>query len=199
MIRKGSGKMAEPRDDRSALLGHLRAGNSPAGDAAAGVTLAERWPLAILQIDRLPGGPADRSAVAQMPGAPPLLQVGPGRWLVVDRRDRRDRLESLTASLDRAADAGFVVTDLSQARTVLRIAGRKARDVLAKGCALDLHPGVFPVGSCAATSVVGLAAVLVAVDDAPTYDLHVARTYGQYVWEWMCEAAAEYGYSTASG
>jgi heterotetrameric sarcosine oxidase gamma subunit len=188
--------MAEPRDDRSALLGHLRAGNFPAGDAAPGVTLAERWPLAILQIDRLPGGPADRPAVAQMPGAPPLLQVGPQRWLLVDRRDQ---LESLTASLDRAADAGFVVTDLSQARTVLRIAGGRARDVLAKGCALDLHSGVFPVGSCAATSVAGLAAVLVAVDDAPTYDLHVARTYGQYVWEWIIEAAAEYGYIAAPG
>jgi hypothetical protein len=27
----------------------------------------------------------------------------------------------------------------------------------------------------------------------------VARTYGQYVWERICEAAAEYGYNTASG
>jgi methylglutamate dehydrogenase subunit D len=195
MIRKGSGKMAEPRDNRSALLGHLRAGNFPVGDQAPGVTLAERWPLAILQIDGLPGGPADRPAATRMPGVPPLLQVGPQRWLVIDRRDR---LESLSASLATGME-GFVVTDLSQARTVLRIGGGKARDVLAKGCALDLHPGVFPVGSCTATSVVGLAAVLVAVDDAPTYDLHVARTYGQYVWEWICEAAAEYGYSTLSG
>jgi heterotetrameric sarcosine oxidase gamma subunit len=192
--------MAEPRDDRSALLGHLRAGNFAAGDAAPGVTLAERWPLAILQIDRLPGGPADRPAVAQVPGAPPLLQVGPQRWLLVDRRDQLESLTaSLATSLDRAADAGFVVSDLSQARTVLRIAGGRARDVLAKGCALDLHSGVFPVGSCAATSVAGLAAVLVAVDDAPTYDLHVARTYGQYAWEWIIEAAAEYGYIAASG
>ena len=195
MIRKGSGKMAEPRDDRSALLGHLRAGNFPAGEQTSGVTLAERWPLAILQIDGLPGGPADRPAATRMPGVAPLLQVGPQRWLVIDRRDR---LDSLSASLATGLE-GSVVTDLSQARTVLRIGGGKARDVLAKGCALDLHPGVFPVGSCTATSVAGLAAVLVAVDDAPTYDLHVARTYGQYVWEWICEAAAEYGYSTLSG
>jgi len=195
MIRRGYGKMAEPRDDRSALLGHLRAGNFPVGDAAPGLALAERWPLAILQIDRLPGGRSDRSDVERMTGER-LLQVGPERWLVVDRRDR---LDSLTASLDRAVGAGFVVTDLSQARTVLRIAGCKARDVLAKGCALDLHPGVFPVGSCAATSVAGLAAVLVAVDDEPTYDLYVGRTYGQYVWAWTTEAAAEYGYIVASG
>ena len=193
MIRKGSGKMAEPRDNRSALLGHLRAGNFPAGEQTPGVTLAERWPLAILQIDGLPGGPADRPAATRMPGVPPLLQVGPQRWLVIDRRDR---LDSLSASLATGLE-GSVVTDLSQARTVLRIGGGQARDVLAKGCALDLHPGVFPVGSCTATSVAGLAAVLVAVDDAPTYDLHVARTYGQYVWEWICEAAAEYGYSTS--
>ena len=83
MIRKGSGKMAEPRDNRSALLGHLRAGNFPVGDQAPGVTLAERWPLAILQIDGLPGGPADRPAATQMPGVPPLLQVGPDRKSVV--------------------------------------------------------------------------------------------------------------------
>jgi heterotetrameric sarcosine oxidase gamma subunit len=188
--------MADARLDRSALADHLHAGDFPAGDTAASVTLAERWPLAILQIDQLPGPPADRTVVEQGLGSHPLLQIGPTRWLVVDRRDR---LDGLTASLKRAASMGFAMTDLSQARTVLRIAGHKARDVLAKGCALDLHPGIFPVGSCAATSVSGLAALLIAVDDTPTYDLYVPRTYGQYAWEWLCEAAAEYGYSPASG
>jgi sarcosine oxidase, subunit gamma len=188
--------MAEARLDRSALAGRLHAGDFPAGDAAAGVRLAERWPLAILQIDRLPGPPADRSVVEQVLGSHPLLQIGPNRWLVVDQRDR---LDGLTSGLEHATSAGFAVTDLSQARTVLRIAGHKARDVLAKGCSLDLHPGSFSVGSCAATSVSGLAAILISVDDTPTYDLYVPRTYGLYAWGWLCEAAAEYGYHPASG
>jgi sarcosine oxidase subunit gamma len=188
--------MADARLDRSALGGRLHTGAHSSSDKAADVRLSERWPLAILQIDQLPGRPADRFAVEQGLGLPPLLQIGPNRWLVVDQRER---LYGLTASLEHAASAGFAVTDLSQARTVLRIAGHKARDVLAKGCALDLHPGIFPVGSCAATSVSGLSATLIIVDDTPTYDLYVPRTYGQYAWEWLCEAAAEYGYSPASG
>jgi heterotetrameric sarcosine oxidase gamma subunit len=188
--------MAEVRLDRSALARHRHGGDFPAGDAAAGVALSERWPLAILQIDRLPGPPAGRSVAEQILELHPLLQIGPNRWLVVDHRDR---LDGLATSLKHAASMGFAVTDLSQARTVLRIAGHKARDVLAKACALDLYPSIFPVGACAATSVSGLAAMLIAVDDTPTYDLYVPRTYGQYAWEWLCKAAAEYGYHPASG
>jgi sarcosine oxidase, subunit gamma len=188
--------MAESRPDRSALAGHLRACASPVVDADCDVVLSERWPLAILQIDRLPGSLVDRFNVEQLLGTRTLFPVGPDRWFVVDNRDQ---LETLNASLAHAAAMGFAVTDLSHGRTVLRISGRKARDVLAKGCALDLHPGVFPGGACAATSVAGVAAVLIVVDNASTYDLYVPRTYGQYVWEWLYEAAAEYGHPAASG
>jgi heterotetrameric sarcosine oxidase gamma subunit len=167
-----------------------------------GIVLAERHPLAAVQVaapgeavgDALaaslgvaPDPAANRSATH---GATTILWLGPGRWLVVEP-ERRD-LEALL----RAALAGTTaaVTDLGNSRTTLRIAGTRCRELLAKGSAIDFHPRAFPVGACAQGLLGHVGALFHAVDDAPSFDLHVARSYAQTVWEWLREAAAEYGY-----
>src|SRR5271167_5202023 len=50
------------------------------------------------------------------------------------------------------ASAG-TVTVLSAGRVRIRITGPEARDVLARGIALDLHPAAFPVGCSAQTGL----------------------------------------------
>jgi sarcosine oxidase subunit gamma len=85
------------------------------------------------------------------------------------------------------------VSDQSDGRAILRISGSRARDVLAKGLPIDLHPSVFGPGS-AATSVIALMGVtLWQVDDAPTYDLAVFRSLAGSFWTWLTDSAAEFG------
>ncbi len=72
-------------------------------------------------------------------------------------------------------DLGAVV-DQSHGRSGLRLSGPRARQVMAKNTAIDLHPRAFGPGRCAITSVAHMNATIVQVDGAPTYDLFVIRS-----------------------
>lgn len=175
--------------------------------AGPGITIAERRPLAMVQI----AGRGDESAAvragieaalgvapdtatnrATVRGTTAILWVGPGRWLVVaPEQEGSDFEDRLRASL---AETPAAITDLGNGRTVLRIAGPRARDLLAKGSSIDFHGRAFPAGSCAQGLLGHVGALIHAVDAAPTFDLYIARGYAQTVWEWLSESAAEYGY-----
>ncbi len=121
-----------------------------------------------------------------------ILTVGPERWLVVEaERAGRDLAAQLASALGEGTAA---VTDLGHGRTVLRLSGPRATDLLAKGCGLDLHPSRFPVGACAQGLLAHFSVLIHASDEAPSFDLYVARSYALALWEWLEELAAEYGY-----
>jgi sarcosine oxidase subunit gamma len=82
--------------------------------------------------------------------------------------------------------------DLSAARTTVLVAGDRARDLLAHGCALDLHPSRFPAGRCAQTMLAQAAITLVCVDPEPAYWLLVRASFARYLADWLVDAAAEF-------
>jgi sarcosine oxidase subunit gamma len=192
----------------SALAPSYRAGSFGAeAPAGPGIVLAERRGFAMVQVAAI-GGETEAvrrgitTAVGLTPDAQPnravssgrttVLWVGPGRWLVVEPERADASLESLLRSALPASQAALV--DLGSSRTVLRIAGRHARDLLAKGCPVDLHPRAFPAGACAQTLLGHVQMLVHAVDDGSTLDIYVARSFGLTVWEFLTESAAEYGY-----
>jgi heterotetrameric sarcosine oxidase gamma subunit len=195
----------------SALAAVYRPGRiGTIGPSGPGIVLAERRPLATVQVAaRAEEGRAVRDALAAALGVAPdaatnrtatrgdttILWIGPERFLVV-APERADR--DLDALL-RAALAGTTaaVTDLGNGRTTLRVAGPRSRDLLAKGSAIDFHTRTFPVGACAQGLLGHVGALFHAVDETPRFDLHVARSYAQTVWEWLIESAAEYGCEVA--
>jgi sarcosine oxidase subunit gamma len=188
----------------SALQTVLRAGRG--GEAGAvGIKIAERRDLSIVQVAVIRGVVDDRAAIGTAIGAAlpapnrsavgrcTALWVGPGRWFVV-----APGRGALASELEKASGGGLAVTDLSHSRVVLRISGPKLREVLAQGCAVDLHPRAAKAGDCFVTSVARHSAVLHFVDDA-TVDLYVYRSFGQDLVEWLLEAAAPYGYEIVAG
>ena len=52
------------------------------------------------------------------------------------------------------------MTDVSAQRTTLELSAPGARDVLAQGCSLDLHPRAFGPGDCAQTLLARAAVIL---------------------------------------
>ena len=61
-------------------------------------------------------------------------------------------------------------------------AGPRARDVLAKGCALDLHPRAFGTGRCAQTLLGRARSILEQLADEPlTYGMLVRNSFAAYV------------------
>ncbi len=89
------------------------------------------------------------------------------------------------------------VCDQSDGRTVIRVGGERARDVLAKGVPIDLHPRAFRVGDAAVTSVAHISVQFWQVDETPTYEFIVSRSFAVGFWEWLTDSAAEFGYLIA--
>jgi heterotetrameric sarcosine oxidase gamma subunit len=167
-----------------------------------GVVIAERRGLALVQVLARLGqeeAVAARLGLDPAPGvasetpAGTALWLAPGAWLVVaEEGDDGGLYRSL---LDRLGDLAAVV-DQSHGRAVLRLAGRHARDVLAKGCRLDLHPRAFTPGMCAQTVILQIGVLLHQRDEVSTYDLYVPAGYAVDFLEWLTSSAAEFGFAT---
>jgi sarcosine oxidase subunit gamma len=84
------------------------------------------------------------------------------------------------------------VVNTTDARTTIRIHGTHARDILMKGCPLDLHPREFGPGQCAQTIVAKADVLIHQRDDVPTYDIYVLCSFARYLWDWLVDAAKEF-------
>ena len=69
---------------------------------------------------------------------------------------------------------------------------------MAKGVHIDLHGQVFKAGDVAMTAIAHINIHLWQVDEQPTYDLAVFRSFAVAFWEWLTAAATEFGFSTKS-
>jgi sarcosine oxidase subunit gamma len=120
-----------------------------------------------------------------------LLWLGPDEWLVAGGDP--DSASALADELERLPSATPVTAvDLSAARIVVDLAGAGVRDVLARGCSLDLHPRAFGPERCAQTMLAQAQVVLQRRDagDVLAVRLFVRRSFVPYVSAWLADAAA---------
>ncbi|HLE19495.1 MAG TPA: sarcosine oxidase subunit gamma family protein [Vicinamibacteria bacterium] len=119
------------------------------------------------------------------------LWLGPNEWLLLTPRDQQARIgDALRTAL---GDMFAAVTDVSDGQTMITVRGAHARDVLGKGCSLDLHPRVFGAGRCAQTLLARAGVVIRQRDDSPSFDVIVRRSFADYLARWLKDAAREYG------
>jgi sarcosine oxidase subunit gamma len=119
------------------------------------------------------------------------LWLGPDEWLVTaPEGSAPDLIGRLTRAL---AGRHATVSDLSASRAIIEITGRRARALLEKGCALDLHPRAFGPGSCAQTLFAKLPVIIDQTNPAPAYRLFVQRSAARWLARWLIDAAAEFG------
>ncbi|AOR36536.1 sarcosine oxidase subunit gamma [Streptomyces fodineus] len=120
-----------------------------------------------------------------------VVWLGPDEWLVVGRPGTERDLEGRIRSA--AGDEPVSVTDVSAQRTTLLVGGPRARDLLAHGCALDLHPRAFGPGRCAQTTLARTQVVLVARDESRAgFWVLVRSSFAGYLADWLLDAAVEY-------
>src|SRR3546814_681853 len=122
-------------------------------------------------------------------GGVTALWLGPDEWLLTSAPGEETRLA--TRLREALADIHAAVVDVTETSTVIRLSGRWARDVLAKGCPLDLHPRAFGEGRVA-QSLVGPVDVILHQAGADRYDLYVRRSFAEYLWRWLEDAALEF-------
>lgn len=178
-----------------------------AGGTGPGVTFTRRLGLSAIQLDARSGrAEAVARAVSEalgvtLPGpgrAAPgaeirTLWLGPDRWLLL----AAESVDLETRLREAAGPAGGVVVDQGHGRAIVRIEGPHARDVLAKGTGIDLHPRAFAEDAVAQTGLFHLSVSIDRRRGTACFDVHAMRGFAQSLHESLCEAAAEYGYRLA--
>ena len=169
-----------------------------AGAAGRGVTLAV-WPADIVELSTFVLGGADaRRRVAGL-DLPPVgrcvvtveqlaLSTRPGRWLLLSARAAAGVAAERWV---RACAGQGAVVELSSALTPLLLGGPRAREVLSRGCRLDLAPEVFQIG-CAAATIMAQVSVFLAAVPGGLLLLTPAST-AQHLGEWLAASAAPFG------
>jgi heterotetrameric sarcosine oxidase gamma subunit len=169
------------------------------------VVIAERAGLAAVQISARRGKTAELAAAirdasgVELPRGPKraardglaIIGMGPHEWLAIADGERG---RAALASVREAGEGLASFVDQSHAKAVLRLSGPRARDVLAKGCGLDLHERVFKPGDAATTQIALIPCQLWQLDETPSFELSVPLSYAGSFWSWLSASAAEYGF-----
>lgn len=120
-----------------------------------------------------------------------LIWMGPEEWLLASEDETPSEL---AGRLKRALSGnGTAVVDVSAQRTTIRLSGSHARDVLAKGCSLDLRPTRFRSGAAAQTTLALSEAVIIPLGDSGTdFRVLVRAAFAHYLAQWLIDAGGEY-------
>ena len=85
-----------------------------------------------------------------------------------------------------------LAVDVSDARTMFKLEGDAAREVLAKGAPVDLARDQFKVGDLRRTRISHIAAAFWQSGEEPeVFEIICFRSYATYLWEWLEESSRE--------
>lgn len=114
-----------------------------------------------------------------------LLWLGPDDWLIVGPAGtERMIIEEVERALDGVHHS---VVDVSSARAVLELSSEDRREMLSRGCALDLHPRSWRYGMCAQTLLARVPVILQQRGGATR--VFVRPSFSGYLVDWLLDAA----------
>lgn len=88
-------------------------------------------------------------------------------------------------------DSHHMVVNVSDARTVLRVTGKAARELIAKGAPVDMSPAAFAAGQFRRSHIGQLAAAFWVSGDERTITIVCFRSAGAYLFAWLSESARD--------
>ncbi len=120
-----------------------------------------------------------------------VLWLGPDEWLA---RSAQPHDAASAAPLENALRKAYgslfaSVTDVGSGYTVLEVRGSHVREVIARGCPLDLHRRAFVLGQCAQSYYFKASITLILTAD-DTFELIIRRSFADYFVKIMLDAAA---------
>lgn len=124
-----------------------------------------------------------------------ICSFGPGEWFAMATLDHRVPLWASLRAVAGGDDDLVTLIDVTHGRVVLRLTGAQAAAALSKICGVDLHGDVTPDGAALRTSVAALVTDIVRDDvrDQRSYLLGCEWSSGQYLWDAVMQAGAEFG------
>jgi len=117
-----------------------------------------------------------------------ILWSGPSNWLLVSTK--KDILNSVQKICD---DKNFAVTDLSHSRAIIELKGSNSKEVLKKGCPINLNE--FKVNNCANSIFHGITITIDMINENPeTFRIFALRSFGESLYHSITDACLEDGY-----
>ena len=134
------------------------------------------------------GQPLPAAAGSFTSGQHTIYRLGPDEWLLATplggEKEATVRLEK------NLAGQYYSLVDVTGGQVMMRLRGPRAREVLARGCTLDLHPRAFKAGQCAQSTLAKTSMLIALVDDVPTFDIIVRRSFAEYAARWLRHSGA---------
>jgi sarcosine oxidase subunit gamma len=197
----------------SALAGCYRRGRFGRSDDPTRLSIQERPISALFQIAGWPDSSDREMAVltraiglpspmnyhkSATKGETFVFAVSPATWLFLSEDP------SLPVRVRDAAPATeLYLTDLSHARTCVRLSGADAATLLLRGLPIDLSDAAFPASSFAQSCIHGMPVLVHRLEPSsvnghpawnPVFDIFLQRTFAVSFWDWLVTHAAGLGY-----
>jgi sarcosine oxidase, subunit gamma len=176
------------------------------GQRATGeLTLTDCSPLTKILLRAPIGGQAAAALgvrfgrAARDPAGRLVVGSGPGEWLLLAAPASPGRTADFDPDALGAPGESVTWVDQTHGRALMRLSGAAGPRVLAKLCGIDLADDITPDGAAFRTSLAALATDVIR-DDRPgvpgptrSYLLHCERSSGQYLFDAVLRAGAEFG------
>jgi len=118
-----------------------------------------------------------------------ILWNAPRTWLIISSKKN-----IISAIKDKCDHENFAVTDISHSRAVIQIKGLQSKEVLKKGCPININE--IQVNNCAGTVFNGITIVIDFVNNNPdTFNLLALRSFGETFYHHVTDSALEFGYA----
>jgi len=117
-----------------------------------------------------------------------ILWNSPNAWLIIS--EKKDFINIIK---EKCNNENFAVTDISHSRAVITIKGFNAKEVLKKGCPINLNE--FKKNNCAGTVFHGINIMIDYIDDkSETFNIITLRSFGESLYHHITDASLEFGY-----
>ena len=117
-----------------------------------------------------------------------ILWNSQNTWLIVSFKE--DIIDKIKKNFN---EKDFAVTDISHSRAVIKIKGFNSKEIIKKGCPLNLN--IMKKNNCAGTVFSGINILIDFEEDNPeTFNLFVLRSFGESFYHHITDAALEYGF-----
>ncbi len=118
-----------------------------------------------------------------------VLWNAPRTWLIIS--NKKNIINNIK---DKCDHSNFAVTDISHSRAVIQIKGLQAKEVLKKGCPININE--IQVNNCSGTVFNGITVVVDFVNNNPdTFNLLALRSFSETFYHHITDAALEFGYA----
>jgi sarcosine oxidase subunit gamma len=160
--------------------------------ASPPIAILRVWPCDPAAVDRLSA--AFRLAWPTAPnttasdGVVTVRWLAPGEWAVTGKAPQ----EVMRAAAGGLGDTLHHLVDMTDGLVTFRVDGAVSRDLIAKGCGLDLHPRTFTPGACAQTLLAQCSAWIFRPGEGDAFEITIDATLRDHLQAWFADAVLEF-------